>query len=228
MIRTLVVEDDPLAAEAHASYLNRIDGFEVAGVVGTAAGALAALKASLVEHPIDLILLDMNLPDGHGIDVARRLRGAGLAVDIVAITAVRDIDVVHTAISVGIVQYLIKPFTFATFADRLRTYQEYRRRLDSASSTATQTDVDGMLASLRAPAGAPLPKGLSAPTLQAVRDQLRGDDRALSATELAEKLTLSRVTARRYLEYLADEGQLSRSPRYGTPGRPELEYRWLR
>ena len=228
MIRTLVVEDDPLAAEAHASYLNRIEGFEVAAVVGTAAGALSALKASMADRPIDLVLLDMNLPDGHGIDIARRLRGAGLAVDIVAITAVRDIDVVHTAISVGIVQYLIKPFTFATFADRLGTYQEYRRRLDSTSSTATQTDVDGMLASLRAPTTAPLPKGLSAPTLEAIRAHLRADERALSAAELAEQLGLSRVTARRYLEHLADTGQLARSPRYGTPGRPELEYRWLR
>ncbi|MFI5061264.1 MAG: response regulator [Actinomycetales bacterium] len=227
MIRALVVEDDPLAAEAHASYLTRIDGFEVAGIVGTAAAALSTLKASLPEHSIQLILLDMNLPDGHGIEVARRLRAAGVAIDIIAITAVRDIEVVHTAISVGIVQYLIKPFTFATFAAKLQTYLDYRRRFDAASSSATQSDVDRMLASLRTPTDVPLPKGLSAPTLQAVIDHLRAADRALSAVELAEPLHLSRVTARRYLEHLADTGQLSRAPRYGTPGRPELEYRWL-
>jgi response regulator of citrate/malate metabolism len=37
---------------------------------------------------------------------------------------------------------------------------------------------------------------------------------------------MSRVAARRYLEHLAEEGRVLRSPRYGTPGRPETEYRW--
>jgi response regulator of citrate/malate metabolism len=227
VIRTLVVEDDPLAAEAHASYLARMDGFEVTGVVGTAAAALAAIRASLGGDRIELVLLDMNLPDGHGIEVARRLRSAGVAVDIIAITAVRDIDVVHSAVSVGIVQYLIKPFAFPTFAAKLQTYAEYRRRLETGSANATQSDVDRMLASLRAPSDVPLPKGLSQPTLQAVVDHLRDADRALSAAEVAEPLHLSRVTARRYLEHLADSERISRAPRYGAPGRPELEYRWL-
>jgi response regulator of citrate/malate metabolism len=227
MIHTLVVEDDPLAAEAHASYLARLDGFAVAGVVGTAAAALAAIRASLTSEPIELVLLDMNLPDGTGIDIARRIRSAGIAVDIIAITAVRDIDMVHSAVSVGIVQYLIKPFAFATFAAKLQTYLDYRRRLESGSAHATQDDVDRMLASLRTPADVPLPKGLSEPTLQAVVEYLRGVDRPLSAVEVAEPLHLSRVTARRYLEHLADTERISRSPRYGTPGRPELEYRWL-
>lgn len=228
MIHTLVVEDDPLAAEAHASYLKRIDGFEVVGIAGTASAALSAIRASTAVSPIDLVVLDLNLPDGHGIELARRLRSAGLAVDIIAITAVRDIEVVHIAISVGIVQYLIKPFAFATFAAKLETYRDYRRRLDSAPATTTQTDVDRMLASLRSPADVPLPKGLSEPTLQSVTDHLRVTDRAVSAAELAEPLRLSRVTARRYLEHLANTGQISREPRYGTPGRPELEYRWLK
>jgi response regulator of citrate/malate metabolism len=227
MIRTLVVEDDPLAAEAHASYLARMDGFEVAGVVGTAAAALAAIRASLGGKGIELVLLDMNLPDGHGIEVARRLRSAGVAVDIIAITAVRDIEVVHSAVSVGIVQYLIKPFAFATFASKLQTYAEYRRRLETGSANATQNDVDRMLGSLRTPSDVPLPKGLSQPTLQAVVDHLRHADRPLSAAEVAEPLQLSRVTARRYLEHLADGERISRTPRYGAPGRPELEYRWL-
>ncbi|MGH1526451.1 response regulator [Leifsonia sp. L25] len=173
------------------------------------------------------MLLDMNLPDGHGIDVARRLRSAGIAVDIIAITAVRDTDMVHSAVSVGIVQYLVKPFAFATFAAKLQTYLDYRRRLEARSSHASQDDVDRMLASLQTPVDMPLPKGLSEPTLQAIVDHLRSADRPLSAAEVAEPLRLSRVTARRYLEHLADTERISRAPRYGTPGRPELEYRWL-
>jgi len=187
VIRTLVVEDDALTAEAHAAYLGRIDGFEVAGVVASLTEALAAIRGTAGGGPIDLVLLDMNLPDGRGIDLARRLRAAGVAVDIIAITAVRDIEVVHTAISVGIVQYLIKPFTFATFAAKLGTYLDYRRRLEAASSSsATQSDVDGMIASLRSPVDLPIPKGLAGATLEAVLDHVRGADRALSAAEVAE------------------------------------------
>jgi response regulator of citrate/malate metabolism len=55
---------------------------------------------------------------------------------------------------------------------------------------------------------------------------MKGRSDAVSATEVMDALGMSRVTARRYLEYLADAGTASRSPRYGTPGRPENEYRW--
>ena len=85
-----------------------------------------------------------------------------------------------------------------------------------------------MLASLRSnTASLPLPKGLSGSTLEAVSAKVRDLGHAVSAVELAGPLQLSRVTARRYLEHLAETGRVTRSPRYGTPGRPELEYRWI-
>jgi response regulator of citrate/malate metabolism len=48
----------------------------------------------------------------------------------------------------------------------------------------------------------------------------------LSAAEVADAVGVSRVTARRYLEYLAEQGLALRSPRYGSAGRPEHVYRW--
>lgn len=225
MIRVLVVEDDPLTAELHAEYVKRIDGFEVVAVANTATAALAAVVASR-QNPIDLILLDMNLPDAHGLEIARRLRSARDSVDIIAITAVRDMEVVRNAVSLGVVQYLIKPFTFATFREKLSNHLEYRRQLESAPTAASQAEVDTMLAALRTPASVPLPKGLSGGTLDAVAEHLQRAGRALSAAELAEPLSLSRVTARRYLDHLVEAGRASKVPRYGTPGRPELEYRW--
>jgi response regulator of citrate/malate metabolism len=225
--RVLVVEDEPIAAQAHAAYVGRVPGFLHVGTAHDGASALR-LTAHLAAAgtPVDLVLLDMNLPDLHGLDVGRRMRAAGHPVDIIAITAVRELPVVRRAISVGVVQYLIKPFTFSAFAERLEHYREYREALGDEGGPASQSAVDEALAALRAPVAKPLPKGLSPGTLESVRDFLRAQTTAVSASEVTSALGVSRVTARRYLEHLADAGEVARSARYGTPGRPENEYRW--
>ncbi|MCJ1695556.1 response regulator [Rathayibacter caricis] len=218
-IRVLVVEDEPLTASAHADYVRRVDGFEVAAVAGTGAEAIRALRA---DSGIALILLDMNLPDMGGLDLCRAVRTAGLDVDVIAITAVRDAAVVRASVAAGIVQYLIKPFVFSTFAAKLASYRSYRGQLHG-SAVASQHEVDGAFAALRTSNAPGLAKGLSAQTLESVTALL--GEVGLSAAELATRLDVSRVTARRYLEHLADTGVAERAPRYGSPGRPELEYR---
>lgn len=224
MIRVLVVEDDRGTADAHAAYVGRCEGFEVAGLAHSASAAIRALRdAQHGGDRIDLLLLDMNLPDGHGLQVCRELRAAGLVVDVIAVTAVRELDIVREAVAVGVVQYLIKPFGFAVFAERMRQYRAYRDELEGASSL-TQQEVDRAIAALRTTNAPGLAKGLSADTLESVSALLSAGG-ARSATEVAADLGLSRVTARRYLEHLADTGVADRTPRYGTRGRPELEYR---
>jgi response regulator of citrate/malate metabolism len=225
VIRVLVVDDDALALELHAAYVGRVPGFEV---VGQAAGARAALTAIAdPARPIDLVLLDMTMPDGGGLDVARRVRAMGAGVDIIAVTAVRDAATVRAAVSTGVVQYLIKPFTFAAFRERLEAYRTYVEGLDRAAGDATQSEVDALLGSLRTVAPT-LPKGLSDETLQAVAERVRTASGSLSSTEVGEHEGMSRVTARRYLEHLADAGRVRREPRYGGPGRPEITYAWVR
>ena len=225
-VRVLVVEDEQLAAEAHATYTNRVHGFEVAGVARSANDAVRLLAA---DPAIDLLLLDMHLPDGHGLGLLQRLRAAGHLCDVIAVTSARDAEVVRHAVAQGVVLYLLKPFSFATFRTKLEQYAEYRARLAETSADAVQSDVDQLFGTLRSRgASAQLPKGMSAESLRQVTDALRDADRALSATEVADLIGASRVTARRYLEHLADEGHVQRSPRYGGSGRPEVEYRWCR
>ncbi|GAA0996730.1 response regulator [Subtercola frigoramans] len=232
----LVVDDEPITASAHAAYLERVGGFLVAGVANDGTSALRMLRDSVDPHTlgssressIDLVLLDMNLPDIHGIELCRHLRSSGLDVDVIAITAVRDVSVVRAAVSLGIVQYLIKPFTFSVFAEKLRGYLAFRAGFDVVAGVTTQNDVDDTLAQLRSIRPVELEKGLTAETLQLVVARLRLDPEPVSAGELALALELSRVTTRRYLEHLAAEGTVVRSPRYGSPGRPELEYVWKR
>jgi len=221
-VRVLVVDDEPLTAEAHGAYVSRLDGFALAGVVHDGRSALDRLR----QPGVDLVLLDLTLPDIHGIQVCRALRAAGSTVDVVAVTAVRDVSAVRSAVSLGIVQYLIKPFTFATFAERLAGYLAFRRGLDQGEGQVTQTEVDASLATLRTTAAPSLAKGIAPETLAAVIEAVRSRGGAWSAGEVASAVAVSRVTARRYLEHLADAGQVDRVPRYGAPGRPEHEYRW--
>lgn len=233
-IRVLVVEDEPVAAAAHAAYVGRLDGFFLAGTAPDGQSALRLLTDfSAAGNPVELVLLDMNLPDLHGLDIARRMRASGLFADIIAITAVRELNIVRSAVAIGVVQYLIKPFTYATFADKLASYRLFREQLASSGSGGTksgasQSDVDQAFASLRAPSELPLPKGLAPSTLDAVQEFMKQQGGAVSATEVMDVLGMSRVTARRYLEYLADAGTVVRTARYGAPGRPENEYRWNR
>ncbi len=225
MIRVLVVDDDALALELHAAYVGRLPG--VRGRRAGGGGARRPHRDRRSRRPIDLVLLDMTMPDGGGLDVARRVRAMGSGVDIIAVTAVRDAATVRAAVSTGVVQYLIKPFTFAAFRERLEAYRAYVEGLDRAAGDATQSEVDALLGSLRTVAPA-LPKGLSDETLQAVAERVRTASGAVSSTEVGEREGMSRVTARRYLEHLADVGRVRREPRYGGPGRPEITYAWVR
>jgi response regulator of citrate/malate metabolism len=231
-IRVLVVEDEAIAAAAHATYVGRLAGFELAGTAPDGQSALRLLNEfTAAGKPVELVLLDMNLPDLHGLDIARRMRASGILADIIAITAVRELAIVRSAVAIGVVQYLIKPFTYATFADKLESYRQFRQQLagpagGSGKAGASQTDVDQAFASLRAPSELPLPKGLAVSTLASVQEFMKEQQGAVSATEVMDALGMSRVTARRYLEYLADAGTVTRTARYGTPGRPENEYRW--
>ncbi len=220
----LVVEDEGIVAEAHAEYVRRSPGFSLAGVVNTGTEALTFLNASAA----DLILLDMNLPDLHGLDVLRRIRGAGIPADVIAITAVRDLAVVRSAMSAGIAQYLIKPFTFSAFSAKLASYREYHRNLAGQGVSATQSEVDRALAALRPHVAAALPKGLAPDTLATVSELLKNSPKPMSASEVSAALAMSRITVRRYLEHLDEQRAVARNPRYGTRGRPELEYSWRR
>ncbi|MEU9556167.1 response regulator [Streptomyces fumanus] len=220
-IRVLVVEDDPVAADAHLLYVGRVPGFTAVGKARSGAEARRLLDRT----PVDLLLLDLHLPDVHGLQLARSLRAAGHQADVIAVTSARDLTVVREGVSLGVVQYVLKPFTFATLRDRLVRYAEFRRTAGEASG---QDEVDRALATLRAPGPVALPKGLSAPTLERVTGALREAAEGLTAASLGQSVGISRITARRYLEHLVSAGRAERKPLYGQVGRPELVYRWVR
>ncbi|UYM07732.1 response regulator [Solicola gregarius] len=216
-----MVEDEPTTAAAHGEYVGRVAGFELAGTAYTGQEALRALS----NGGIDVVLLDMNLPDRHGLDVVRAMRAAGDGTDVIAVTSARELTVVRQAASLGIAQYLLKPFVFTALRERLESWANHRRTVEGQEVVTNQQSVDRLLSRPRATTNNTLPKGLSPESLDAVTGLLQEAD-ALSAAEVADRMSSSRVTARRYLEYLHDIGLAVRRPRYAATGRPVIEYVW--
>ncbi|MEX5258635.1 response regulator, partial [Kocuria arenosa] len=134
-VRVLVVDDEPLTAAAHAQYVERSPGFEAAATAVSGRTAVQAVQAARrAGRPVDLVLLDVNLPDMSGLDVARTLRARGETVDLLVITAHRDVATVRAASTLGVVGYLIKPFTYAVFEEKLDAYRRYRSALGAAGT----------------------------------------------------------------------------------------------
>ena len=231
MINVLIVEDEVLIAEAHRAYLSRVEGFSVAGVAATARdGMRMASEAAAAGTPVDLVLLDLGLPDASGIALASALSGLRPAPDIIAITSERDLEMVRAAVSHGALAYLLKPFTFAAFRDRLERYRRYRDALPAGTDAASQAEVDRALAELRIGSDrSATPKGAAPGTNDEIARTVRDfrDNRAgMTADEVAKQVGVSRVTAWRYLERLADEGTVNRNTDYGKAGRPKTRYQW--
>jgi response regulator of citrate/malate metabolism len=220
-IHTLIVDDDFMSASVHRSYTERLQGFTVVGEAHTGEEALALVRR-LQPH---LVLLDIYLPDMSGLEVMRRLRTEALPVDVIAVTAAKDVETLRGAMQGGVLHYLVKPFLFDTFRERLERYATLKRRLEKMRE-ANQEDVDKLFSLLRAEGRDGLPKGISSPTLGLVVEALRDADDALTAIEVGERAGISRGTARRYLDYLATVGTVELSLRYGAAGRPEHLYRW--
>ncbi|MFD9407268.1 response regulator [Streptomyces sp. NPDC059989] len=222
-MRVLVVDDDMRVARINAAYVAKVPGFRVVAQTHSAAEALDFLTT----HPVDLILLDHYLPDENGLDLVRRLRQLGHSTDVIMVTAARDLATVQTAMRLGALQYLVKPFTFAGLRSKLEAYGALRRTLDTGGE-AEQAEVDRIFGALAA-AGSPndLPKGHSPTTAELVRQVLRSAGGALSTQQIADRAGISRQTAQRYLKLLERSGRVTLALRYGETGRPEHRYTWL-
>jgi response regulator of citrate/malate metabolism len=233
MLRVLIVEDDYRVARVNQGFVASVEGFAVAGIAHTAAEA----EQLVAELQPELIILDLYLPDGSGLDLLRRLRSGGQPADVIVVTAAKEGATVQEALRAGAVDYILKPYRLERFAGALRRYLEYRRQMAGAAEVE-QEQVDRLLALRPAgpgtvpataaapgllPAGAS-PKGIDPLTLEKVVQTLRGTDRALTAEEFGLLAGLSRTTARRYLEYLVGVGRCRVEAAYGSVGRPERLY----
>ena len=214
----LVVDDDEVMARVFKRVVDETPGFSVIAVATTAEDALRILSRGT---RVDLVLLDIGLPGADGTRLLRSIRRMK-GPEAIAVTAMTDKSVVRTMLHLGVLDYLIKPFTFERLQHALIRYKNRERAL--ARADVDQSELDSAYS---AADHFPLPSGLSQTTLGTVREAIKEIGGPASANQVAEKAYVARVTARRYLEYLTTLRQVECLTEAEGPGRPQKTYRWV-
>ena len=209
-----------MVAQINGQYLRQLGYFRVEAVFSSGREALEHLRRS----GADLVILDVYMPSMNGSELLRRMRGEGIPTAVIMVTAATEMRVVDEALRLGIVDYLIKPYTFDRFQAAIRKFLAKDNLLKS-STTVDQAVVDRLLVGGPA-AGTDLRKGLHQRTLAHVCEVLQGQRGEKHTCESISAATgLSKVTVRRYLNYLIETGQVVSSIDYETGGRPGVLYR---
>ncbi len=222
VLRVLIVEDDERISEIHRKFTEGVEGFEVVGI----ANNLEHGREMCAILCPDLILLDLFFPDGYGMDLLADLRHSHQEVDIILITAAREVGPLREALRGGVFDYIIKPVVFSRFRESLKKYQQYCRMLEQGGELE-QGKVDRLLGPSpgRDANSQDFPKGIDPLTLEKVLKALEGvPEGGVSAEEVGAVLGVSRTTARRYLEFLVASGSLRADVTYRKVGRPERRY----
>lgn len=220
-LRTIIVDDDVEVASLHAKFVGAHPAFDVVAIAHNGPNALSLIA----DHRPDLVLLDFDLPGLPGLDVLRDVRAMGGAQpEVIAVTAARDVDSVRQARSAGIQHYLVKPFTALDLRARLDDVARDRLALVASGTRdeLAQRDIDALMRT-GGRARVQLPKGLSGETLVTVEEALVSAPNS-SAGEIAELSGISRVSARRYLEYLVEVNRAQKTLDYATSGRPSTRF----
>ncbi|MCE5287192.1 MAG: response regulator [Pelosinus sp.] len=222
MIRVLIVEDDPMVAELNRRYLACIPGFLLVAAVKTGDAALVIL----LKEKIDLVLLDVFMPGLSGLELLMEMRSQGITADVILLTAARDSHSINQALQYGAVDYLVKPFEFERFSAALANYK-HRSKFIKSQGELDQHEIDQRVL-FREPVHADqLPKGLDRKTLKKILEGIKErSGHEFTTEEMANQVGISRVSMRKYLEFLEKAGFLSLDISYGSIGRPVYKYQY--
>ncbi|MGI6449841.1 MAG: response regulator [Desulfitobacteriia bacterium] len=223
LIRVFIIEDDPMVASINKQFTEKVAPFKVVGTSNSEAESLH----KILELKPDLILLDIFLPNGNGLNLLKKIRKENIPTDIVIVTAARDTATIQETLRYGAVDYLIKPFSFERLQQALLNYLNLRQMINENADVSQEeldqynfaVDISGLntLSSL--------PKGVHFFTLNQLLKFLDSQDNSLSCQQIADALSLSKITAWRYLEYLVEKGKVEVTQEYGSIGRPTKQYK---
>ncbi len=221
LIRVLLIEDDPMVQEVNRQFIERIEGFKIVGIAGNGYEGIKMIK----KFKPDLVFIDIFMPAQDGLETIHQIRKEAITVDIIAITAATDMETIRNVLQNGAFDYIMKPFKFERIKKSLENYRSFRNQLHSKANL-TQQDLDQIRFDKEdyESSNLELPKGLNEVTFKKIMNYLNEQKQPLSAEEVAEKVGLARVTARRYLDYLAKSRHILIDVQYGGVGRPINRY----
>ena len=224
MYRVIIVEDDPMVASIDQQYVEMNSVFRVVRICKNGADGLEYLA----HHQVDLVILDYYTPSMTGMEFVDRLHAMGKTPAIIMVTSANDSCIVRSLLSRGVLDYLVKPFQYSRFHQALDRFLQSKQLLDQGTDSMDQHSIDQLFCGhspLVSSVPAPLAKGLNSGTLDLVRQFFRSHPGQLYTCEqVSEQLGLSRITIRRYVSYMADEGEIASSIDYQTGGRPAVRY----
>jgi response regulator of citrate/malate metabolism len=222
MISVIIVEDDILVAELNKSYVENVQGFKVEKVFNNGEEALTYLTA----NEVDLMLLDVYMPKLNGIELLESIRKKGIMTDVILVTAAREANNIDKVLKLGAIDYLIKPFVYERIKKSLEGYV-LRYNLMHDKSVFKQEEIDQITNNRFTNNFNDLQKGLNAKTLERIYEFMKKNSDTIYTSELvAEKTKMSRVTTRKYLDYLVSEGKVKTDIEYKDVGRPLTLYKY--
>ncbi|WP_242217635.1 response regulator [Bacillus cereus group sp. BfR-BA-01380] len=226
MIKVLIVEDDPMVAMLNKHYLEQVGGFELVHIANSVEEALQVLE----ETHIDFILLDIFMPGDTGFELLLHIRNKEKEIDVMMISAVHDMVSIKKALQYGVVDYLIKPFTFERFKEALSAYRE-KFKFMKAQPNINQSELDALILQKEkkeSSVSKVLPKGLTKQTLQLVWKQIKSlHGKTFTTEEMAQLVGISRVSIRKYVMFLIEIGALENEMVYQQVGRPVSKLRCI-
>lgn len=225
-IEVMLVEDDPMVLEINQKYVNSIEGFQV---VSAHEDGQKALEEIMSGTSADLVVLDIFMPQLDGIDTLKEIRKNNYDLDVIVVSAAKETAYIKECMRYGALDYIVKPFKFDRIKSALLNYQETYEKITKSDETLNQSDIDQILpiSGEKQLHSGELPKGIQGPTLKLIIEQLKASDSPCSAQEIADASGTSRVTARRYLEYLLELGRVQVETEYRDIGRPQNLYKLI-
>ena len=218
----VIIEDDPMVAAIDRQYVEANKVFHVCGVFKNGVEALEYLA----QHKVDLIILDYYTPAMTGLEFLDALHGQGKAPSVIVVTSASDVEIVRELLARGVLDYLVKPFEFVRFRKALEKFLQRKKVLGADKTNLDQQAIDHLMNSQSTEGrNESLAKGLYAGTLNMIRDFLASHpEEAFTSEEIAEQVHLSRITIRRYVNYMVESGELNSAIDYQTGGRPCIRY----
>ncbi|PTE83469.1 response regulator, partial [Staphylococcus equorum] len=214
MLNILIVEDDPMVAQINQQFIKKIDDQTSVDIASNVKEAIKHIE----NKEIDLLLLDIYMPEENGLTFLKYIREQGYKIDAILITAATDIEEIQTAFRYGAVDYLIKPFDFERFQQSLLRYKKGLTFFNKTSSI-NQTDIDAEFLNkeiVDRDSELKLPKGVTEATLQVIIDKMKYfEENEFSTDDISKRVNISRVSVRKYLKFLTDIEVLEESLNYG-------------